>query len=133
MNQLAQACQGLNKCIGIINRNIHEDIDAQRAANISEARSFGQLPMPVERRLRDIVAATFEHGKTTKDDWFRIAWPGQEQHLCSSAYWIKRKKVSDTFEVVRGTIPIARFTRQKNRGELYANLAEAIEADLLGQ
>lgn len=33
MNQLAQACQGLNKCIGIINRNIHDDIDAQRAAN----------------------------------------------------------------------------------------------------
>lgn len=132
MNQLAQACQGLNKCIGIINRNIHDDIDAQRAANISEARKFDQLPAQVEKRLQEIIQAAFQFGKPEKDEWFRIAWPGQEQHLCSSAYWIKRKKVSDTFEVIRGTITIARFTRQKNRGELYANLAEAIEADLLG-
>lgn len=132
MNQLIEACQSMSKCFGIINRNIHDDIDEQRSVNIAEARQWDQIPITVEKRLQEIVKLSFKFGKSSKDEWFRIAWPGQESHLCSSAYWIKRNRNSSTFEVVRGTKTINRFLRQKNRGELYANLAESIEGDLCG-
>lgn len=132
MQHLYEACSGLRQAFGIIGAQLHEDIEDQRAVNIREARAFDQLPMTVERRLREIVSVCFERGIVGTTEWFRIAWPGQEQHLCSSAYWVKRKRKSHTYEVVRGIEPISRFTRQTNKGELYANLAEAIEADLLG-
>ena len=132
MHNLYESCSGLRQAFGIINTQIHDDIDSQRASNIHEARSYDQLPIEVERRLQGIVKSAFNVGQTGTTEWFRISWPGQEQHLCSSAYWIKRNRRSHTFEVVRGTKPIARFLRQTDRGELYANLAEAIESDLLG-
>ena len=134
MHQLEQACRGLNKAIGIINAGLHDDIEAQRAKNIADARACDQLPLAVEQRLRNIVTAAFTFGPSSITEWYRIAWPGQERTAAPAApYWIKRNRQSHTFEVVRGTQPIARFTRQKNKGELYANLAEAIESDLLGE
>lgn len=134
MQHLEQACRGLNKAIGIINAGLHDDIEAQRAKNITDARICDQLPLQVEHRLQEIVNATFKFGASGIAEWFRVPWPGQEKTAAPAApYWVKRNRQSHTFEVVRGTQPIARFTRQTNKGELYANLAEAIESDLLGE
>jgi len=130
---LQQACRDLNKVIGSINAGLHDDIEAQRAKNIADARACDQIPLAVEQRLREIVTATFTYGPGSTTEWFCIRWPGQEDRFITAApYWIKRNRRSHTFEVVRGTQPIARLTRQKNKGELYANLAEVIEGDLLG-
>ena len=130
---LHQACRDLRKVIGQINAGLHDDIEAQRAKNIAEARDCDQLPLAVEQRLREIVRATFKFGPGSSDEWFCIRWPGQEDRfITASPYWIKRNRQSHTFEVMRGTQSIARFTRQTNKGELYANLADAIESDLLG-
>ena len=131
-SQIQESCQGLRKCVGIINAGLHDDIESQRAKNIAEARAYDQIPYLVEARIRDIVAATFKYGKTSSGEIFRIKWPGQEGSYISSApYWVKRNRNSHTFEVHRGETVIARFMRQTNRGELYANLAGAIESDLL--